>query len=214
MVDRAICALLSATRQWGRHARAPVGSQEVELFSPDPELTDGVVCLRAWRLDDLDCVRRAAGDPRIPADTTVPEVFTPDGGRAFIQRQWSRLEQGQGVAVALAEVNGDRAVGQVYVANRPQPDVVGLGYWVVPEARGHGLAARAARLASDWALGPLGAARVEAWVAPANAPSLRTLAAAGFTQEGVLRSFMPADDGRSDVVVLSRLATDPPVAAH
>jgi hypothetical protein len=43
----------------------------MNLAYPDPELTDGVVRLRPWIDGDLDCVREAGLDPRIPAGTTV-----------------------------------------------------------------------------------------------------------------------------------------------
>ncbi len=182
----------------------------VELFYPDPELTDGVVGLRRWRLTDQECVRLAGTDPQISRCTTVPAVYTPMEGRAFIERQWSRLENGDGLALALTDAARDEAVGHVYLGVRPQPGVFGLGYWVIPEARGRRFAARAARLASTWALDVVGVSRVEAWVFPENEPSLRTLASAGFQSEGVLRSFLTFDNERSDAVVCSRLSGDEP----
>jgi len=51
-------------------------------------------------------------------------------------------------------------------------------------------------------------ARVEAWVEPDNAASLRVLGAAGFTREGVLRSFLSYQRRRADAVVFSRIAED------
>src|SRR4051794_40132897 len=72
--------------------RAGKGTFEsMDLAYPDPELTDGVVRLRPWSEDDLDCVREAATDPRISAGTTVPAVFTPEEGLAFIGRQRQRI---------------------------------------------------------------------------------------------------------------------------
>ena len=180
----------------------------MELFYPEPEVTDGVVRLRRWLLADTECVRLAATDERIPQDTSVPAVFTADAGRAFVERQWSRVESGEGVALALTDAATGEAVGHVYIGVRPQTGVVGLGYWVIPDARGRGFATRAASLAAAWALGPLGADRVEAWVVPENEPSLRTLASAGFKREGVLRSFLAIGGERTDMVVWSRLATD------
>lgn len=48
--------------------------------------------------------------------------------------------------------------------------------------------------------------RVEAWVDPANEPSLHLLAAAGFEREGVLCAFLDHSDRRGDAVVFSRIA--------
>jgi len=176
----------------------------VALAYPSPELNDGVVTLRPWREDDLDCIAQAASDPRIPTGTTVPAVFTREAGLAFVRRQHRRVEAGEGVSLAIAE--DERAVGLLWLGVRPQPSVVGLGYWVIPEARGRGIGTRAARLAAGWALAAAGFARVEAWVAPENVPSQRLLTSAGFTREGRLRSFL--DAGRTDALVFSRVASD------
>ena len=186
----------------------------MRLSYPDPEPTDGVLRLRRWVMADLECVRSAGQDCRIPADTSVPLAYSPEEGRAFIERQWSRLENRIGIALAIALAETDEAVGHVYLAVRPQPSVLGLGYWVIPQSRGHGYAARAARLATSWAFESLGAARVEAWVRPENQPSLRSLAAAGFQREGLLRSFLDFADGRSDMVVWACLPTDKSASAR
>ena len=182
--------------------------RRIDLSYPDPELSDGVVMLRPWSEGDLDCVREAATDARIPAGTTVPAVFTPEQGRAFISRQAQRIESGEGVSLAIADALTGVAFGLTWLAVRPQPDVMGLGYWVVPSARGRGFGTRAVRLAVGWALCDLGMARVEAWVEPGNVASQRLLIAAGFTREGVLRSFLSFNDGRTDALVFSRTTQD------
>jgi ribosomal-protein-alanine N-acetyltransferase len=53
-----------------------------------------------------------------------------------------------------------------------------------------------------------GHARVEAWVEPENVASQSLLTAAGFTREGVLRSFLAYPTRRADAVVFSRIAHD------
>lgn len=40
--------------------------------------------IRPWHEGDLDCVRGAGTDPTIPAGTTVPAVFSPEAGLAFV----------------------------------------------------------------------------------------------------------------------------------
>ncbi|MDG4818915.1 GNAT family protein [Micromonospora sp. WMMD956] len=169
------------------------------------ELTDGAVRLRPWREDDLECLRAAAEDPRIPEATTVPRVFSVDAGRAFVRRQWSRVEEGHGISLAVADAVSGEAFGSVVLMLRPQPGVAGLGYWLVPSARGRGCAKRAATLVTSWALDVAGIARVEAWVEPDNEASRRVLTAAAFKQEGVLRSFLTFPDRRADAVVFSRI---------
>ena len=172
---------------------------------PDPPLDDGVVRLRRWERHDLACIEAAGADTRIPQGTTVPAVFSEAEGMAFIERQWRRQSEGQGLSLAIARMHSDAAVGLVTLLFRRQPAVVGLGYWVVPPARGHGLAARAVVLLAPWALRLGTVNRVEALVEPENVSSLRTLAAAGFRQEGLLRSYL---DGTRDAFMHSLIRTD------
>lgn len=149
---------------------------------PDPELADRTVRLRRWRESDVDCVRAAATDPSIPTSTTVPAVFTTAAGRAFVHRQWSRHDDGEGISLALADPATDEALGLLVLLHQPQPRVLNVGYWVVPDARKRGLAGAAVRLATAWALARTDTEQVRARVHPDNIASLRTLAGAGFTR--------------------------------
>ena len=88
--------------------------------------------------------------------------------------------------------------------------VVNLGYSVHPAFRRRGFATRAARLASDWALGLPAVARVEAGANKENTASLAVLRRAGFVEEGMLRALISSVDGpRQDIVLTSRVPTDP-----
>ena len=175
---------------------------------PDPPLGDGRVGLRKWSEADTECVRLAGTDPRIPEGTSVPATFTFADGLAFIHRQWSRVENGEGVTQAIVELDTDRAIGLMWVALRPQAHVGGLGYWVVPSARGQGVATTAVRLVVPWAMGALDLRRLEAWVEPENLASQRVLCRAGFQQEGRLRNFLTVGGRSSDALVFSVVAPD------
>jgi len=155
----------------------------------------------------MDCIAEAATDHRIPDGTSVPAVFTVEDGTAFIRRQWSRIADGIGVSQAVADTGTDRAVGLAILSLRPQPGVGGLGYWVIPSARGNGYATTAARLLGDWGLSILGLDRVEAWVEPDNVESQRVLLSAGFEQEGRLRNFLRSDGEPRDALVFSRVTS-------
>ena len=179
----------------------------VPVRYPDQMLTDGQIRLRPWSFDDLDAIREAGTDLSIPAGTTVPSRWSVEAGRDFIRRQLRRAETGEGISLAMHAIELDRAVGLISMMLRPQPRVIGLGYWVVPSARRNGFARRAVTLAGDWAIGPGGFARIEAWVEPHNQPSQSLLLATGFELEGRLRSFLAFGDSRSDALVYSRITT-------
>lgn len=83
-----------------------------------------------------------------------------------------------------------------------------IGYWLLPEARGKGLATRAVRLVSRWALLELGLARLALLTEPANVRSRRVAERCGFRLEGVLRSVAEIDGRRVDYCSFSLLPGD------
>lgn len=175
---------------------------------PEPNLSDDTVLLRPWETTDLRCVEEASWDPRIPSGTTVPAEFSVDEGRAFIERQWGRQTNGEGLALAIADGASDEAVGQIALLLREQPGVAGIGYWVIERARNRGLAHRAVRLLSRWALEEGGLARVEALVEPSNIASQRVLEGADFEREGLLRSYLSFGAVRADAFMYSLVPQD------
>ena len=96
----------------------------------------------------------------------------------------------------------------MYLDRRAQPWIAGLGYWLIPSARGRRLATPAVRLVSDWALRELNVLRLEAWVAPDNVASQRVLDRAGFAFEGRLRNFLRLRDRTTDGLVYARIPSD------
>lgn len=175
----------------------------VPLRYPDPPLASEHIRLRRWKEGDVDCVRLASMDTRIPHGTTVPSRFNVAEGIAFIHRQWSRAQKGEGLSQAIVEAERDRALGLVWLSVRPQPGVAGLGYWIIPPERGRGVATAAVRLISTWAMDAWNLGRLEAWVEPQNLASQHVLRNAGFSEEGRLRNFLTTGAGVSDAVVFS-----------
>jgi ribosomal-protein-alanine N-acetyltransferase len=175
-----------------------------------PTLAAGPFLLRPFTLADIDAVREAASDPYIPLITTVPSAFTDDEGRRFIERQWSRAEQGTGYSFAIADVGTDRAVGQIGLWLRDLGEGrASVGYWVVRSARGRRAAARALQALALWALHDLRIPRLELHAEPWNTASLMTAQKAGFQREGLLRSWREVDGARRDMFLCARLPGDP-----
>jgi RimJ/RimL family protein N-acetyltransferase len=172
---------------------------------PKAGLLGETVHVREWRMTDLECVREAGTDPRIPEGTTVPSVWSPEEGRAFIERQWSRQTNGEGISSVIADASTGDAIGLIILSKRAQADSFGVGYWIVPSARRRGAASGAVRLVTEWALSE-GVRRVEAWVEPDNVASQHVLVAAGFELEGLLRSFLVLGTRRADVLSYSRVS--------
>ncbi len=181
-----------------------------------PVLPAGPFRLRPFTLADLDAVREAARDPYIPLITTVPAAFTEDEGRRFIERQWSRAEQGTGYSFAIADAGTDRAVGQAGLWLRDlEEGRASVGYWVVRSARGRRAAASAVTALARWAHDDLRVPRLQLYVEPWNTASVLTAERAGFRREGLLRSWQEAGGTRRDMYMYARLRDDPlpPVAS-
>lgn len=152
------------------------------LAYPVPQLADELVVLRRWKMSDLALVEEAAADPGLVAGTTLPDPYSPEEGRAFIERQWRRHTRGEGLSLAIEQQSGS-AVGCTTLTLR-RPRIADLGYWLTRSARGRGLGPSAVGLLVPWALGQNGIEAVDAFVHPDNAVSKRLLERAGFTNVG------------------------------
>lgn len=164
--------------------RSTIGGVQQPLDYSVPPLSDGVIELRRWTFGDLACVKAAASDPRIPAGTTVPAEYSDESGRGFIERQWGRRDNGEGLSLAIADLTSGEAIGLLVLLHRDDRSVLGLGYWVIPEARAKRFASRAVYLIAPWALTQPGVIEIEAIVETGNEPSLRLLRRASFVHAG------------------------------
>jgi RimJ/RimL family protein N-acetyltransferase len=124
------------------------------------------------------------------------------------------------VALRHERTNGSRVLAIVDAATtallgwceirRPDPDDPErgeIGYELVAEARGRGVATRGVGLLVGWAFEELRMRRVQALVQPDNVASMAVLERLGFAREGLLRSYRPGDDG--DRIMFATTAAPP-----
>ena len=83
-----------------------------------------------------------------------------------------------------------------------------IGYVVAREARGRGIATRALRLVTDYALGDVGLERVQLLINADNEASIAVAGRCGYHREGVFRSLYMKPGRRADMVVYARLPGD------
>lgn len=161
-----------------------------------------MVSLRPPEERDLPAIDRGIDDP------DVIRAF----GRATMsatqllelnRRRWA---EGTAATFAICDAAGE-CVGHVFV-NISGPSRGSVGYWLLPEARGQGLATRAVRLISRWALRDLGLARVGLSSEVSNHASQRVAERSGFQKEGILRSLTEIDGRRADCFIFSLLPSD------
>lgn len=112
----------------------------------------------------------------------------------------------------LVVQEGSAPVGEVSwraVRYGGRPHAWNIGVAILPAARGRGIGSRAQQLLTDYLFAHTTAERIEAHVRSDNPAELRSMARAGFTVEGVMRRAQFKDGGWRDLVVHSRLRSDP-----
>lgn len=138
--------------------------------SPVPDLTDGVVRLRALGEADVGAGARdewsvvaQCRDPDSIRWTTVPLDYSPAMGEEFLVATRRRWREGTSFTFAIADAGADGFLGSLDL-RADLPGTYRIGFGLGPWARGRGLMTRALRLALAWAFAPeeLGARQL-AW---------------------------------------------------
>jgi RimJ/RimL family protein N-acetyltransferase len=175
---------------------------------PVEGLSDGSIRLRLIAEADLPAIVAACQDPDIARWTHVPDPYTDADARQWVEQQERTRLAGSELHLLAVDAESDRLLGAIgLTVDRAEGRGV-LGYWVAAEARGRGVATRAVRMLSAWALRELGLGRVQLNVEPRNEASIRVAEAAGFVREGTLRSYALIKGVRRDMIVFSLLPSD------
>jgi RimJ/RimL family protein N-acetyltransferase len=190
----------------------------------DPDTPDGAnptvrtpaaVRLHPWS-------RRAAGsEPTIAAliaaaadpDTALwNPIATADRAAAtqWLEARVNGWDNNTVASFAALEPDGT-LLGNVTLRWIDRPDGLAMiGYWLLPAARGRGLATSATIAVTEWAFRTAGARRIELAHAVENTASCRVAHRCGYLPEGTLRASHCFGDGRHhDEHLHARLATDP-----
>lgn len=174
-------------------------------------LRDDVVALREFVSGDVPAVTAACQDPLIARYTVVPSPYRAEHARSWINGHPHQRRTGAAIDLAVVDARQGILLGAVGLGDFAwEHDRAEAGFWVAPEARGRGVAARALRLVVGWALAsPLELVRVQLSIDVANTASQTTAQRAGFDREGVLRSFVQVKGRRCDMALYARLAQAP-----
>jgi len=180
----------------------------VSAFSD--EVIEGYgVRLRPLAEGDVTLIAQACSDSLTQKWLPLSQPYTVDSARTFaLQIAPQELASGVGIERGI-EVDG-QFMGVIGLKQTDWSAAkTEAGYWLGPWARGRGIATRALCAITDWALETQGVGRVEVMVATGNAASLATARKALFIEEGLLRRAGYVHEGPVDLVILSRLASDP-----
>jgi len=166
------------------------------------------VVLRPPRHVDAPAVASACRDPEIHRWTFIPQPYRLEDAQGWIAVQEAARESGESLALLAADARDDALLGAVGLTVRSREhDRLEIGYWTAAEARGRGVATTGVRLLSRWALGALGARRMELLPFVGNAASCRVAERAGYLREGVMRAYF-VHGGRPVDAVMYALVAD------
>jgi RimJ/RimL family protein N-acetyltransferase len=180
-----------------------------ELPLPDPPLADDLVTLRPYRPGDARALVAELRDPEIPRWTVIPAPYTDRDAHRFLARLEPGRRAGRELALAIVATTGGRLLGGCGLINFDHENGrAEIGYWVARDARRRGVGTRTVVLLSRWALRTLDLERLELLANPGNEASQRLAERAGFTREGLLRSYRPRKGVREDFVMFSLLASE------
>ena len=118
--------------------------------------------------------------------------------------------RGTGQTFFIFERQGNRLAGGITIGNirRGVAQSAHIGYWMGEKFAGRGLMSEAVRLLVDHGFGTLGLHRIEAACIPQNKRSIRVLEKAGFSSEGLLRSYLRINGVWQDHMLFSLIEDD------
>ncbi|MET7478656.1 GNAT family N-acetyltransferase [Streptomyces sp. NPDC005648] len=187
------------------------------MVSPFPVLHGHGLRLRLWDSGseaDLRTWLRGLTDPDFRRwNTPLHPVTDLESARESLRAKVVSAVEGSSASYCVTDAETGTALGHIGVnLINPVLSNARVGYWVLPEARGRGVATHALAVASRWALNELGLHRLELDHAVGHEASCRIAERCGFRYEGTLRGAM-FEAGRYDTFrdmhLHGRLTTDP-----
>src|SRR5436305_11346430 len=182
----------SACQRSDIHCDKPDGYRPCEdaaVPAPIPVVSDSVITLRRWAGSDARFLLDASEDPAIqryslsrsrPLTAAEAQVAVHDYEATWVSAH--ALDRPSG-SLVITDSGTGTPLGQCGIDGWSLGDVAQIGYWLVPKARGRGIATRAVVLLTSW-LFDLGASRVFLTVVEDNRASIEVAQRAGFLLEG------------------------------
>lgn len=176
--------------------------------NPQPTLSaPGGLLLRPWEPSDAPDFFAAYQDPEIRYwHTRQPQ--SEEQVREWFDHYRQAWAQETGASWAVTRGGGE-VLGRIAISGLNLDDgVAGCSYWVLPAARGAGVATRALTALSLWALDEAGFHRLYLDHSTRNHASCRVAIKSGFLLEGTKRSEAVHSDGRHDMHLHARIRGD------
>jgi len=175
-------------------------------------LTNRVITLRPYRLNDVDSVYKAVRESISALSVWMPWChpdYSLEDTRAWIESQPDKWENGEEYNFAISHNTGGLYLGGcgLSVIDRGC-GTANLGYWVRMSQTNKGIATAATLLLAQFAFKELKLNRVEFTIAVDNSASLRIADKVGATREGILRNRVIKNGAPCDAMMFSLIPGD------
>ena len=187
----------------------PVAAR-MSSYSFPAELRVDELVLRPPVDADVDAIAPVFRDPAIGGEAGMPPWDAQTLRMVLHEQLPQMVARGLMAPYLVVEAESGQVLGGLNLHHfDPLRDTVEVGYWLMADARGRGVATRCVRAAAEHAFAN-GIDRVEAHVRVGNAASERVLERAGFRREGVKRRYLRrgGEEEKHDATLFARLADD------
>lgn len=169
---------------------------------------DEELALRPWEYRDAPAVLAAFSDQDIVRWHTR-RMTTLDEAIAWIETAFAAWTSERSSGWAIVDVTNEQVLGRTALHTELAAGTAEIAYWVLPEARGRGVATRAAMAATAWGHA-FGFHRIELQHSTRNDVSCIVAQRAGFVAEGVKRASDRHADGPHDMHLHAHINSDDP----
>lgn len=169
-------------------------------------LTDGVVWLRPVTAGDWKTLLAEMNNELSRTWGFGGEPLTEAAARVLADRAGLAWLTGHHLTLLICDAATGAGAGILTLRGGGPPDVLGIGYGVLPEFRGQHFTTRALNLVADWLFSQSSVARLELGCKVANVASARSAEAAGFARDALFQARLRNPDGSfSDEIGYARV---------
>ena len=184
----------------------------IETLPYPNALTDGQVTLRPHRTGDMEALAEAVRESVATVgrwQDWCHAGYTPMDAAAWIATCQKAWLMGEGHEFLVFDAATDALLGGMGVNHlNHEHRFANLGYWVRESAQGRGVAARAGKLAVQFAFEAVRVSRLEIVAAHDNVPSRKTAERIGGIFEGILRNRLVLRNKPVDAAMYSVVSGD------
>lgn len=171
-----------------------------------PILESDCIRLRGIREEDISILYELFSNPQVMRYWSHSPMRTRQEAIDYANTLLESFVKHEALRWVIADLSSDQMIGTcaLYEIN-PAHARAGLGYALMPEHWGKGLATEAASLAISYGFLELDLHRIEADTEPNNLRSNKVLERLGFQREGLLRERFMHPDGIQDSLIFGLL---------